>query len=254
MAHYLYKITNKVNGKLYIGITKNPKSRKNQHLNTRNRNWNSLISKAIDKYGKESFVFEVLCVGSREYISDLERLTITAFGSLCPKGYNIQLGGFTGSSGYKMKTRVSDRHLFVKGFWFPSLRVCAEKLNVDKTTVLAWKKEGNAGNTIRPRKLKQTSLEKPCYVGGFWFPLLSQAVCSLGISRSTLAKRIAAGYIEQQNIKSSVRGEAHPNTVPVEIHGVVYSSITEAAILTEYTYRVIWYRLKNNKQGFSFVE
>lgn len=53
----VYKITNLVNGKIYIGITKrNPKIRFNEHLS----NKKELLYKAKKKYGRENFSLEII--------------------------------------------------------------------------------------------------------------------------------------------------------------------------------------------------
>ena len=53
----VYKITNLINHKLYIGITKrNPKIRFNEHFS----NKNELLYKAKEKYGKENFSLEII--------------------------------------------------------------------------------------------------------------------------------------------------------------------------------------------------
>lgn len=255
VPYYLYKITNKVNNKSYIGLSKDPSSRRWQHFNGYpNKSSPSLLYRSITKYGEENFEFNILCVGNKEYISDLENKAINLYQTLIPNGYNIKPGGLDGFSGYKVTGRLTDVPLFIKGFWFPNLRTSAEKLNVDKTTVLKWKKAGLAGEVVRVRKLRENSLEKPCYVGGFWFPTMSYAIDSLNVGRSTLQKRIIAGYVEQQDNKSLVRGNNHPNTIQVNVHGTIYPSILEASKLSGYKYHVINYGLKNNKEGFSYVE
>lgn len=254
-VYYLYKITNNINGKIYIGITRDPKQREYQHFNMRSVKWNSLIAKAVDKYGKENFTFEVICIGNREYISDLENKAISLYKSLVPNGYNIKPGGETVLSGYNISKRINDKPIFVSGFWFPNLRTCALKLNKDKTTILKWIKSGVVGDLIKSRKLRGDSLDLfPCYVGGFWFTSITQASQSLNVSRSTLSKRIKAGFIEQQDNKSLVKGKDHPNAIPVKIDGIEYSSVLEASKLSGYTYRVIQNRLKNNKEGFLFLK
>ena len=48
----IYKITNKKNGKMYIGQSNNIKRRFYEHC----RNNEILIDKAIQKYGKEEFI------------------------------------------------------------------------------------------------------------------------------------------------------------------------------------------------------
>ena len=55
---YVYQITNQVNNKVYIGITNNYKKRWENHKC--NNNPSMAIAKAIKKYGKDNFIFEVL--------------------------------------------------------------------------------------------------------------------------------------------------------------------------------------------------
>lgn len=86
----IYIIKNNINTKVYIG----------QSLDTRNRFLshckgdydNSLIDKAIQKYGKEHFWFEVLESQIEDY-NDKERYWIKYYNSLNPFGYNILEGG-----------------------------------------------------------------------------------------------------------------------------------------------------------------
>ncbi|AMR57788.1 putative endonuclease [Pseudomonas phage vB_PsyM_KIL4] len=95
MINYLYKITNKVNGKTYIGITRDPDSRRKQHLVWKRQSSNSILKLAIDKYGKDAFEFEILVAGDLSYIKDLEIKAILAYDSLAGigHGYNIHSGG-----------------------------------------------------------------------------------------------------------------------------------------------------------------
>ena len=86
---FIYKITNKVNGKIYIGRTKNSlKARFKDHCSK-----NSAcvaISNAIKKYGKESFKIEPLFEGSPEECNELEPLVIESLDSANKHvGYNI---------------------------------------------------------------------------------------------------------------------------------------------------------------------
>ena len=89
---YVYKITNLVNNKIYIGITNNYKRRFREHKT--NHNPKSLICKAIQKYGEEKFAFEILYSNlSIEESCNKEIKLIQQFDSLTPKGYNISKGG-----------------------------------------------------------------------------------------------------------------------------------------------------------------
>ena len=83
----IYKVTNKLNNKVYIGQSIHIYRRWCEHCQP---SATSLLGKAIQKYGKENFVFEVL-----EEIVDINALTqkeseyIKLYNSIVPNGYNI---------------------------------------------------------------------------------------------------------------------------------------------------------------------
>lgn len=110
--NYVYKITNLVNNKLYIGITsKSIDDRLKSHIlttyNKSNKDCNSIFHKAIKKYGKENFVIEELDRNEDwEEIKKLEQFYIKKFNSFIgfenSNGYNSTLGG-DGVLGYNTK-------------------------------------------------------------------------------------------------------------------------------------------------------
>lgn len=90
---YLYRITNLINGKKYIGITNNYKKRWSNHKCCSDPEM--VIARAIKKYGVENFQFEVLEEGlTLQEASDKEILTIKKENSLVPNGYNVAKGGY----------------------------------------------------------------------------------------------------------------------------------------------------------------
>lgn len=96
---YIYKITNKINGKLYIGETeeKNPQKRWKGHIySIREGRGCPLLRSAFQKYGEENFTFEVIleCRKNERFI--LEEQKIKEFNTLVPNGYNATLGGMGG--------------------------------------------------------------------------------------------------------------------------------------------------------------
>lgn len=103
----IYKITNKINNKIYIGMTtKDIEVRWKQHLkvskNKNNKN-HRLIHKAILKYGIENFIFEKLYetdVINLEHLKELEIKYIKEYNSF-ESGYNLTKGG-DGTYGYKL--------------------------------------------------------------------------------------------------------------------------------------------------------
>lgn len=92
---YIYKITNLVNDKIYIGQTKqDPNKRWSNHKSKarkkKNRK-NMAITNSIAQYGEEKFIFEVIdYADSPEKLNELEEYYIIKLNSLCPNGYNIQ--------------------------------------------------------------------------------------------------------------------------------------------------------------------
>lgn len=89
---YLYQITNLINGKIYIGQTNNITKRWSNHKcgNASHQ----VISRAIQKYGKENFKFEILYRNVPiEEINDLEIRVIKEKNCRVPNGYNVSVGG-----------------------------------------------------------------------------------------------------------------------------------------------------------------
>ena len=88
-TYYIYKVTNKQNGKIYIGKTNNIGQRIRQHLSSC-KNRDTEFHKALNDEGFANFTWEFLeCVNSQETASDLEREYIEMFHSLVPNGYNL---------------------------------------------------------------------------------------------------------------------------------------------------------------------
>lgn len=93
MLKSIYKITNKLNGKIYIGQSINPFNRFKQHCyNKQGSSYKSLINEAINKYGKENFLFEILELDIENY-NEREKYWIKYFNCLSPNGYNLTEGG-----------------------------------------------------------------------------------------------------------------------------------------------------------------
>lgn len=92
---YLYKITNKINNKGYIGITNDIQKRwSNEKSYPSKPEKRQVIQEAIHKYGKENFEFKVLLKNlSIENAIELEKKYIEDFNTLVPNGYNVHIGG-----------------------------------------------------------------------------------------------------------------------------------------------------------------
>ena len=93
----IYKITNKINNKVYIGLTKcTLQYRWTKHIGECNNVKNSKqLYKAMRKYGIENFTIEKIDhTDNFEKLGELERFYIKQYNSQNPKyGYNLTAGG-----------------------------------------------------------------------------------------------------------------------------------------------------------------
>ena len=92
---YVYKITNLINNKAYIGITNNIAKRwSNEKSYPTDKSRRQVIQEAIHKYGKDNFSFEILHRNlSIEDAVELEKQYIINLNTLVPNGYNVSEGG-----------------------------------------------------------------------------------------------------------------------------------------------------------------
>lgn len=111
MKYFIYKITNLINGKFYIGVHKTI-------------NWDDgymgsgfYIQRAIKKYGVENFKKEVLCsCNSEKEMYNLEKLIVNEKLVRSKKCYNLKMGGRGGwpLKGSKLSLKVGKK---IKLWW-----------------------------------------------------------------------------------------------------------------------------------------
>lgn len=114
---YIYKITNLINNKCYVGqTTKSIKKRFYQHISmarcmSRCKNSVQVISKAIAKYGPENFKFEVVKFFdgiTPEELTNQEIKYIKFYNTMGPNGYNMILGSPNGPKTIDTKKKISN--------------------------------------------------------------------------------------------------------------------------------------------------
>lgn len=120
----IYKITNAVNGKFYIGSSRRLSERRNEHFSRfKNNKGNSIIKNAIKKYGIESFKFEVLehfyfwKDAETEYIDELLTSREQYYVDILNPEYNIKIKDVTSTKGIapfsksNSKNTISEREI-----------------------------------------------------------------------------------------------------------------------------------------------
>jgi len=110
---YIYKITNKVTGKCYIGETIQDYNRRwGKHINClKYKEGCPLLKASMNKHGIDNFKFEILIICFDEDLVKYEKEYIKKYNSLSPNGYNILSGGQIGDGmlGYKHTEATIDK-------------------------------------------------------------------------------------------------------------------------------------------------
>lgn len=86
----VYKIENTINRKVYIGSSSKLRERFRDHVNLLKirKHENSHLQAAWNKYGSESFTFEIFEYCEKEFLAEREQYYIDLYNSVC-SGYNI---------------------------------------------------------------------------------------------------------------------------------------------------------------------
>ena len=129
---YIYKTTNQINGKIYIGLTT---------MNEEESKWyfgsGDSIKKALEKHGVENFKKEILESGfsTKEDLAEAEIKWITHFKSTTRGiGYNLSPGGDL-NPGYLKKCiyQYSTDGSLVK--WFPCIDDAVRELQMKNSDI-----------------------------------------------------------------------------------------------------------------------
>lgn len=205
----IYKIKNKINGKAYIGQTRqDPKIRWMQHCQIYRIRSCTLIRQAIEKHGKESFDFIILeSCSSKEELNVREKHWISVFKSISPNGYNLTSGGdrtdLSEESKQKISRTLSGRPTGKKGIpsritpWNKGQPWSLEhrkKLSLAHQGQIPWSTGKKMSLEARSNMSKarigkdQPSLWKPilCVTTGIVYPSLKAASLTLNLQKSKI--------------------------------------------------------------------
>ena len=170
----IYKITNKINYKVYIGQSINIEERWKQHKiyysNKNLKEYNTKFYKAIRKYGIENFDFEVIEECPIELLNEREKYWIYIFDSF-NLGYNSTIGGQIGDTkneNHPMTNLTNNDILNLKNELLNtsvSQYVLANKYNITQSEISninqgkRWRDIGNFNYPIR--SLNQSGEKNP---------------------------------------------------------------------------------------------
>ena len=105
----IYKITNAVNGKAYIGKTKNDAKTTRIREHFKGHGGARILARAMAKYGVDVFSWEILQDGViPELLDSYEIELIQSHNTASPNGYNLTHGGEGGIHTPESKRKISD--------------------------------------------------------------------------------------------------------------------------------------------------
>lgn len=142
----IYKITNLINNKVYIGQSSDIERRFNEHkhdpFEQNNHGYNYIFYQAIREYGIDNFSFEILETCSIKELNEKEKYWIKYYNSYIgwnqSNGYNMTIGG--------QGTRKFDPQEIIK-LWNNGFKVeeIMKELNASYNTVIHYLHQENLG-------------------------------------------------------------------------------------------------------------
>jgi group I intron endonuclease len=181
---YIYIITNKVNGKQYIGQTKQHDYNKRWYKHKSLTSGSVLLLKAFEKYGLQNFSFKILIVCFDEDRWKFEKEYIHKYKTLTPNGYNFLDGTM---SGYEhtddSKKKISQG---LKNYYSQREKEGNQKIIIEKhRNVMA--------NAVGKRVIQYDENKNKIAE----FVCLREAERQTGIARSSISLAIKQGHLQK---------------------------------------------------------
>lgn len=206
----IYKITNKINGKIYIGQTRSTlKKRFNQHCEKRN---NTAISLAIKKYGKLNFEIEIIYnnILTIEELNKKEIECISKYNSLSPNGYNVEIGGNQSKQSEETKIKKSKKLKGRRIEWSEKIKISVKELWEDpeyreRQTKQRHEKRGKYRKGIKKDKLKKNINIENFQKDYHDFVGLDELSDKYNISINTIYKIIKREDIKKRGYKCNIK-------------------------------------------------
>ena len=219
---FIYCITNKINGKQYIGQTiQNPDTRWYQHKNSaKNNSHDYYLYRSMNKYGIENFFFEIIEKCNKEELSNKEKEYIKKYNtyrySPNSNGYNLTLGG----EGYH--TRNFDELEIVEKYQIQqSIEELATEYNCSKWTIHNILQKHGITRTATSNKFTDEEIENI---------IQDYKLCK---STYTVAKKYGCSADTIQKILKKKRikkdGNGRSRKIQIEELNLTFDSINQAA-------------------------
>lgn len=186
MVGIIYKITNLINGKIYIGQTiQSLKRRFNNHKATSNSDSpKQYIHRAIRRYGFSNFICEEIEKCSSSLLNEKERFWISEYKSnISEIGYNLDNGGLSiGRLSEESKRKIGEANRGEKSGWFGKNHTEEQKEKISRA---------NKGRKLTKEQISKmvSSIKKVpivCINNEVIYPSISEAARELGLSKGNI--------------------------------------------------------------------
>jgi group I intron endonuclease len=218
----IYKITNNINGKFYIGQSSNPAYRFNQHMLKHSSS--KSISQDVDKYGRGNFTLEII-EENIDNFQEREKYWINYYNDNKHELYNKTKGGeepptFMGEDSPTCK--YSDTQLFKVIDLVQNTYYTFTKIAQITQTSSDFVRKVNAGRRAKPLGLsfpirKENHFDKiaKLIITDLKNPSLSQREIAkkYGVARSTVTMINIGAHRFDENIKYPIRIGTYPHII-----------------------------------------
>ena len=151
----IYKITNNINGKIYIGQTTGSLERRWRQHRCKSSGCR-VLQKAIQKYGAERFTVEQIDTAADiDELNQKEKFWIQQYDCIVPNGYNLKSGGNRPTYSEDSRQRMSRNHADVSGENNPHYGV---RLSVDVRKKIS---DSRKGKTLSEQHRLKVAMASP---------------------------------------------------------------------------------------------
>jgi group I intron endonuclease len=152
---YIYLITNRINGKKYIGqtIQNDINNRWASHKNLKNKTVGQILYNAYKKYGVNNFEYKIICICFDDDTNKYEEQYINKYNTIYPNGYNLLPGGNNKKHNEYTKKQISEK---LKGSKNPNFGI---KKTLEQITLMSERMKGT-NNPQFGKKFTEQEIQK----------------------------------------------------------------------------------------------
>ena len=228
----IYKITNTLNGKAYIGQSQNVCDRIKAH---RRKSRKLVINRAIQKYGIESFIFEVLIYCEKYELDEYEKKMIAINNTISPNGYNIDEGGkdrhVSESTKIKLSEKMKGRYVGVNNPFY------GKSHSEDAKAIISNANKGKVISDEHKKILSESSSSRKGELA-HWY------------GKEPPFKGKLHSLSSKKKIGDAERGELNHCSVPVIVFGVRYVCQSDASKAIGIPLNTLRYRIISNSEKY----